>query len=172
MIGLYLSGNSEYPLVLNIKSGIGRNRPNSRHDVMVVQYLLRGAVQNEVQRLPNRIVSEQTSIVPPELKNEILAVDGICGPKTIRYIEYYQQFRNSHRADNAVSPSFEVRIKSDGAVDPWRFPCHINKSFSYGEQGIPASSTLQCLCFDAQAYLGKEDIYNLPNELRPYFLCR
>jgi hypothetical protein len=168
MTSVHLTGDDDPKFVFNIAAGVGRNRPNRRLDVMLVQYLLSIVTQIEVERLPNLRRSTNTSIVPPEYKDQLFSVDGICGPKTMRYIEYYQQFRSSHRQESLDSDyDFQIKLKADGAVDRWAFPCVMKKSYTYSDDPIPASSTLQSLNYDANwnnLHNGKID--TMPMELR------
>src|SRR5215831_1955562 len=97
----------------NISAGVGKNRPNQRLDVMLVQYLLNMAT-NETVAGP---ISSLTPIRPPE-QEEDLVPDGICGTKTMRAIAFYQQFRNSNATfsdDNQMG--IAVQVKEDGAID-------------------------------------------------------
>ena len=86
-----------------------------------------------------------SSIRPPEF-NEPLKQDGICGPKTQRWIEFYQEFRNTH-ADfsNVNKRAFQFTVKADGAIDPWHFPIPVNVFVTT----LTRTDTLVALNYDA-----------------------
>lgn len=154
--------------MFNIGAGVGKGRPNARLDVMLVQYLLCHAEQESIT--PDGY--SRGRIVPPEYKGQRLKVDGFCGPKTLRYIEYYQQFRNSHaqRSGGNEMP-MRVQIKCDGAIDPWKFPVAMNFRHQNNEV-LGSTYTLACLSYDAAKSDEFRTFTEMPAELQRVLLAR
>jgi hypothetical protein len=171
MASVHIARWVDMNFMFNISAGVGKSRPNRRLDVMLVQYLLRLA-QNVAKTASG---STTSPIVPPDLAGELFKADGICGPKTLRYIEYYQQFRNSHnqRSDkNNLDVKFKVA--TDGAIDPWVYPAHVGMSFGGASQPVDSTRTLIALCYDAAKHPEAiaETYTEMPQELRKLLMAR
>jgi len=141
---VHIARFADMQYAFNISAGVGKNRPNQRLDVMLVQYLLNLATNESVVGP----ISSLTPIRPPE-QEEDLVPDGICGTKTMRAIAFYQQFRNRNATfsdDNQMG--IAVQVKEDGAIDPWRFPADFNFVNSFGKPLGP-TFTLIALSYDA-----------------------
>lgn len=145
MASVHIAAYVDMRYMFNISAGVGRGRANQRLDVMLIQYLLSLARNTTVH--PGG--SSTRRIVPPELANDLFKLDGICGPKTLRYIEFYQQFRNSHNQHSAGNDyDIKVVVKADGAIDPWAYPAEFNFVHRNNEL-LNRTSTLVTLCYDA-----------------------
>lgn len=168
MASVHIARFVDMNYLFNISSGVGRGRANSRLDVMLVQYLLNHAEQETAR--PDGY--SRGRIVPPEYKLASLKVDGVCGPKTLRYIEYYQQFRNSHaQRSGGNDMPMKVQIKCDGAVDPWKFPVAMN--FRHQNNAVlGATYTLACLSYDAAKSDEFRSFGQMPAELQRILLAR
>lgn len=145
MPSVHIANLVDMSYMFNIGAGVGKDRANHRLDVMLIQYLLSHA--RNTKTIPGG--SSEKRILPPELANEPFKVDGICGPKTLRYIAYYQEFRNANKQHSSRN-EFDIKIKvaTDGAIDPWRYPATLNFVHA-GNALLTNSSTLVALCYDA-----------------------
>lgn len=63
----------------NVDMAVGRNAPNVRDDVLLVQYFLK--------RIYEKPVYETGSVTPQQGK---MVLDGICGPTTLSWIGHFQ----------------------------------------------------------------------------------
>ncbi len=141
MASVHIPRHVDIDFMFNISAGVGRGRANSRLDVMLIQYLLNQATDESV----SPPVTTKRFIRPPEL-NEPLKQDGMCGEKTQRFIEFYQQFRNTHEDfSDANRRAFQFTVKADGAIDPWRFPIPMNVLANV----LTRTDTLIALNYDA-----------------------
>ncbi len=141
MASVHIPRHVDIDFMFNIGGGVGQGRANSRLDVMLIQYLLNQATDEAVS--PGFTVS--SNIRPPEF-NEPLKQDGFCGPKTQRCIEFYQQFRNTHKDfSDRNQQAFQFTVKADGAIDPWHFPIPVNVLATV----LTRTDTLVALNYDA-----------------------
>ncbi|AHG89971.1 hypothetical protein J421_2434 [Gemmatirosa kalamazoonensis] len=121
------------PPVYVIDQAVGRAAPNDRADVLLVQYLLRVATEKAfAQPAPMQadtvlagsytppppgglraaigVAPRHTPHPPPPARPPLpdtspIVIDGVCGPQTIAFIEYFQ----------ATQPTIPAR---DGRVEP------------------------------------------------------
>jgi len=141
MASVHIPRHVDIDFMFNISTGVGRGRANNRLDVMLIQYLLNQAT-DETVAAP---ITTKKFIRPPELSDP-LKQDGICGEKTQRFIDFYQQFRNSHEDfSDANRMAFKFTVKADGAIDPWQFPIPMNVYYGV----LTRSDTLVALNYDA-----------------------
>jgi hypothetical protein len=66
------------PFIYNLTMAVGNNGPNKRDDVMLVQFFIKRIFEN-----PTRSRRPPDSLKP-------LVIDGICGPITTSWIDFYQ----------------------------------------------------------------------------------
>ncbi|RYF43433.1 MAG: hypothetical protein EOO25_03225 [Comamonadaceae bacterium] len=169
MPSVHIANLVDMAYMFNIGSGVGKGRANQRLDVMLVQYLLLHARNAEVHQGG----SSDSRIVPPELSKELFKTDGICGPKTLRFIEYYQGFRNANKQHSGGNQfDINVKVATDGAIDPWRYPATLNFVHSAAKV-LNNSSTLIALCYDAAKSLEftQMGFSGMPPELRRILLA-
>lgn len=168
MPSVHIANLVDMDYMFNIGAGVGKGRANQRLDVMLIQYLLLNARNTRIE--PGG--SSDSRIVPPELANELFRADGICGPKTLRYIEHYQAFRNANKQHSGAN-AFDIKVKvaTDGAIDPWRYPATLN--FAVGGGVLNNSSTLVALCYDAARSWEFQQMHfsDMPRELRRILLA-
>lgn len=170
MASIHIARFVDINFMFNIRNGVGKGRMNDRLDVLLVQYLLKHATQETAVEFG----TSQSRIIPPEYKGENIRVDGMCGPKTLRYIEYYQMFRNSHAQHSGGNEMpMAVRIKCDGAVDPWKYPLAMNFRHKNNEP-IGSTYTLACLSYDAaKSHEIRTQMFDtMPIELQRVLLAR
>ncbi len=170
MPSVHIANYVDMTYMFNINAGVGKGRANQRLDVMLIQYLLAHARNSEVFAGGG----SDSRIIPPELAKEPFKADGICGPKTLRYIAHYQAFRN---ANNQYSMGNEFDIKSrvatDGAIDPWRYPSKLNFKHAASTEVLNNSSTLVALCYDsARSFEFTQYSFNdMPQDLKRLLLA-
>jgi len=82
----------------SVERTVGRNAPNDRLDVLLVQLLLFHATKSEIKVLPLRVPRGLRVATPaagaqtparPRPQGRIV-IDGFCGDQTIGFIEYFQ----------------------------------------------------------------------------------
>ncbi len=169
MPSVHIANLVDMDYMFNIGAGVGKGRANQRLDVMLVQYLLIHARNAEAHQGG----SSDSRIVPPELAKEPFKADGICGPKTLRYIAYYQEFRNGNKQHSGTNNmDIKIKVATDGAIDPWRYPATLNFVHS-GASVLTNSSTLIALCYDAAKSLEFKQMGfgGMPPELKRILLA-
>lgn len=80
MAGVAFAVDDELPFFYNVDMAVGKNAPNKRDDVMLVQYCLKHIWAN-----PTAFESP----LPPPASGE-MKVDGLCGPTTRKWIIEFQ----------------------------------------------------------------------------------
>lgn len=161
MASVHICSYADMNYMFNVSSGVGRNRPNLKMDVMLVQYLLRSAMNKSA--IVNNI---QTSshIAPAQYKWYDLEMDGQCGPMTQAFIDNYQQFRNSNKEySEANKMMLDIQVKTDGAVDRWNYPTKPNLRF--GNEQLVSASTLAALSYDFAKSPEARNMSEMPIEL-------
>ncbi len=113
-----------------VDRAVGRNAPNDRLDVLLVQFLLFLATKSELA-VPQTLVPQTlvprglrvatplfraTTRAHPKPEGQIV-IDGICGDQTIGFIEYYQesmQLRNEGwgELNGQVAPLWNIATKT------------------------------------------------------------
>lgn len=144
MASVHIARWVDMEFMFNISAGVGRGRPNHKHDVMLIQYLLSHA-RNE-----DKDGSAYRRIWPPDL-HEALNQDGIVGTKTQKFIDFYQAYRNQNttRSDRNQLP-INFQVAQDGAIDPWKFPAQLNLANARNKGAVlTRTDTLVTLCYDA-----------------------
>lgn len=169
MASVHIANFVDMTFMFNINAGVGKNRPNQRLDVMLVQWLLRSA-QNQVVRGP---VTTNSPIQPPKYAASVIGIDGICGQETLDYIAHYQKFRNSNRQHSGGNNmEINVKVATDGAIDPWRYPAVLRSMRSSSDSSLlSASSTLVALCYDAAKDTSMHRFDAMPSELQKILLA-
>ena len=169
MASVHIANFVDMTFMFNINAGVGKNRANHRLDVMLVQWLLRSA-QNVVVQGP---VTMNSAIYPPKYVRSVIAIDGICGQETLDYIAHYQMFRNSNRQHSGGNKmEINVKVATDGAVDPWRYPAALQSMRSTNDPApLSASSTLVALCYDAAKNASLQRFEMMPPELQRILLA-
>jgi len=143
MASVHIANYVDMAYMFNITSGVGRGRANQRLDVMLIQYLLSQAMNEQA----SGSTTTWNHILPPDLVGG-LNQDGICGDKTQRAIDFYQAFRNGHSTrSDANRMDIQFKVAQDGAIDPWRFPVAMNFGFTTSQ--LSRTDTLVTLCYDA-----------------------
>jgi len=117
-----------------VDRAVGRNAPNDRLDVLLVQFLLFLATKSELA-VPQTLVPQTlvprglrvatplfraTTRAHPKPEGQIV-IDGICGDQTIGFIEYYQesmQLRNEGwgRTQRPSGTAVEHSDENNGAA--------------------------------------------------------
>jgi hypothetical protein len=82
-----------------IDQAVGKNSPNQREDVFLVQFFLR------------RVLEGQHLTIPGE---STLAIDGLYGNQTARYIEFYQKHENLVQDGVVSSPGAGRIVQAPG----------------------------------------------------------
>ena len=163
MASVHIPRFADIDFMFNISAGVGKNRPNHRLDVMLIQYLLNEATNVSVAGP----VTSFNPIRPPELQ-DALVMDGIAGSKTNRFIAHYQSFRN-RTATRSTANQMDVvfKVKEDGAIDPWRFPTGLNFAAAGAGGVLDSTFTLVALCFDAakSSDVSRQSFSRMPQEL-------
>ena len=167
MASVHIANFVDMTFMFNINAGVGKNRANQRLDVMLVQWLLRSA-RNVVVQGP---VTTSIAIYPP--KSRLITIDGICGQETLDYIAHYQMFRNSNRQHSGGNKmEINVKVATDGAVDPWRYPAALRSMRSADDSSpLSASSTLVALCYDAAKDTNMHRFEMMPPDLQKILLA-
>jgi hypothetical protein len=98
----FIDTSETLPVFYNVVQAVGKNCPNNRNDVLLVQYLLYWVYKN---------------VIPPEAKpNGEMKIDGICGGITNNWILKFQLdvLYNGHsiQADNRID-----RIRNKESFD-------------------------------------------------------
>lgn len=135
MARVYLiDDNPRSHLFYSVERPVGVGSPNQRDDVLLVQFLLR--VRAECGE-------GSAEYVPPG--EQPLAMDGMCGPQTIKYIKQYQKIASQKNPaiplvqDGVVSP---VAAGTGGISGPvtGRMLCIAGLNSHYGKiRGKPAT---------------------------------
>ncbi|MFO1294657.1 MAG: hypothetical protein U1F07_16590 [Rubrivivax sp.] len=103
MARIWLRHNQqEMRVIYDVDAAVGRNAPNRRDDVLLIQFFLRVAMEN----------ADSPGYRPPG--QEAIAVDGRWGPQTQAYIDFFQQ--EAKRRNPARMPI------TDGRIDPLHTP--------------------------------------------------
>lgn len=98
---LLVKNPTRLKLVYTVEKAVGPGCPNIRDDVLLVQLLLRG-IMDDVPGRPN------SGFKPPGEKP--IQIDGRFGPQTKAYLKFYEAEENRRNADNPVV--------ADGKIDP------------------------------------------------------
>lgn len=144
MASVHIARWVDMQFMFNISAGVGRGRPNHSLDVRLIQYLLNHATNEDRD---GKVLRRQW---PPGFHDD-LKQDGICGPKTQTFIDFYQNYRNTHttRSDGNDLP-INFKVAQDGAIDPWKFPAQLNFGNARNKSsGLTRTDTLVALCYDA-----------------------
>jgi len=83
--------------IYNVNMAVGKNAPNRKDDVMLVQYMLK--------RIYEKPVYERAALSKPQ---SVMVVDGFLGPITIQWITRFQLDARDR---------FGFRVVIDGRVD-------------------------------------------------------
>ncbi len=96
-----LKAELDFRYILDIEASVGKNAPNHRDDVLLVQYLLAVWLAHE-KDLPR--------LIPLLATTPILKIDGICGDKTKGVINTFEVFHqpNGVTNDGRIDPSFQT----------------------------------------------------------------
>jgi hypothetical protein len=143
-----------------VDRAVGRNAPNDRLDVLLVQFLLFRSTKSEIAVIPLRATSglrvttpvlRATTAMPthPRPQGQIF-IHGICGDQTIGFIEYFQEMMGLRNVgvelNGQVAPLTKatktmmlLNLTPDKIYDgPWSlgqttdaFPQELNNSFYY-----------------------------------------
>jgi hypothetical protein len=98
----YTATGGEQSKIYNVSMAVGRNAPNRKDDVMLVQYMLKRIYEKPVYK-KGTFSKQQT----------VMVVDGLCGPITIQWITRFQLdcrngFGHSIAVDGRVDRSSEL----------------------------------------------------------------
>jgi hypothetical protein len=106
MARVMLTRDPELPLFYNVDRAVGPGCPNSRDDVLLVQYLMKAVFDNMPEKRP---------------PGAQLRVDGVAGEITFRYIQRVQELAKSRgvatqtvdgRVDKAIGSGTGARTGS------------------------------------------------------------
>jgi hypothetical protein len=76
---VYTATGGEQSKIYNVSMAVGKNAPNRKDDVMLVQYMLKRIYEKPVYK-KGTFSKQQT----------VMVVDGLCGPITIQWITRFQ----------------------------------------------------------------------------------
>jgi len=79
---LYLTDGATRPLVVSVEDAVGRNCPNNRGDVLLVQFMLYVVDQTPATRNDTWIKTR---------RGELIQIDGVYGKITEAYVELFQR---------------------------------------------------------------------------------
>jgi hypothetical protein len=100
MARVYLvSNHSRLKLSYTVDAAVGPGCPNRRDDVLLVQFLLRVAMED----IPGRPGSGYR---PPG--QAPIAIDGLYGPMTLAYIQYFEEEGNRRNPTNQVTTDHRI----------------------------------------------------------------
>ncbi len=117
--------------IYTVDRAVGRNAPNDRLDVLLVQFLLFLSTNNPWWDLgnsqPTLTVRRGMRVATPVFRSQAtskptlsgthpkpqgdIVIDGICGDQTIRFIEYFQEQMQLYKFQEC---------ELNGQVVPWR----------------------------------------------------
>ncbi len=85
---------------LDIEAPVGKNTPNRRDDVTLVQYMLAVWMAHE----------KTIAKLAPRLANTlVMTIDGVCGEKTNKVIDTFEVFHQpSVNRDGRIDPAFQT----------------------------------------------------------------
>ena len=104
-------------LYYNVDQCVGLNAPNDRMDVLLVQFFLSvGTDPGSSWSRPTLPPTTRPALLP-QMKTTIygrtiapyypggspITIDGVCGPQTIAFIEYFQQVRIDDHSTRALT---------------------------------------------------------------------
>jgi hypothetical protein len=105
MARIYLRHNQDEMVVIyDIDAAVGRSATNRRDDVLLIQFFLRIAMLD----------ADSAGYRPPNAQP--IKIDGVCGPGTQAYIDFFQQ--EAKRRNPSRMPI------TDGKIDPLHTPFH------------------------------------------------
>lgn len=94
-----LKAKLQFTYILDIEAAVGKNSPNRRDDVLLVQYLLAVWLAHE---------KDLAKLTPLLASTPLLKVDGICGDKTKGVINTFEIFHQPFvNRDGRIDPAFQ-----------------------------------------------------------------